>query len=557
MNKRILGVFSILIAFVISVNTGPVLLALQNKTITGEYPYYAFVEDPENPWNSIWEPLDATDSYEYSDDYFAVESPGTHSALRTMSYALALAGFENTADGYPNDTGVVNPKMQKLLGELGFTDYEYWDERSEEGGHSMGPSLAHKTISYTTSYGEDETKELIVLAPRNYNYFTEWLSNFNVGTEGDHAGFNESANLLVGRLNQYISKYGLTNYKIWMVGYSRGGAVIDLVGKKINQALSSYDMEAEDLYAYTFGAPRASVTETKYNNIHDVKDGNDLLLGYFFPEAWGFYNTGVYEEIHPADLTISTTSINTTDLVNSETVMSALISQEGLTIDEGTVNGREFMDDWVEFVDRAGLTREYFDTFVKPPLSNLMKVYQSRTLDKQGEFTDFIKNQSNGMLGMLLYHLMLDLASMSGSSTEEMIENFPLYQDLVKVLQGEATEADIAELADYAERYIGDYDEYVQLFGTDLAVTEEELTVIRTTIPELLRALGPIIVEDAKYTRENYGDNHSLYFLTTLIGNAETLVIGHIPESIMPILKSLHEEDLPVIPKVPNTGVGA
>ena len=77
MNKRILGVFSILIAFVISVNTGPVLLALQNKTITGEYPYYAFVEDPENPWNSIWEPLDATDSYEYSDDYFAVESPGT------------------------------------------------------------------------------------------------------------------------------------------------------------------------------------------------------------------------------------------------------------------------------------------------------------------------------------------------------------------------------------------------------------------------------------------------------------------------------------------------
>ena len=467
-----------MIAFLISVNTGSLVTALENETITGEYPYYAFVEDPENPWGSVWEPLDATDSYEYSDDYFAIESPGTHSALRTMSYALALAGFENQADGYPNDTGVLNPKMRKLLGELGFTDYEYWDERSEEDGHSMGTSLAHKTINYTTSYGENETKELIVLAPRNYNYFTEWLSNFNVGTEGDHAGFTESANLLVGRLDQYIANHGLTNYKIWMVGYSRGGAVIDLVGKKINQSLSKYDMQVEDLYAYTFGAPRASVTETKYSNIHDVKDGNDLLLGYFFPEAWGFYNTGTYEEIHPADLAISTKAINTTDLTNSATVMNALLSQEGLIIDEGEVNGKSFMDEWVNFVDRVGLTREYFDTVVKSPLSKLMKLYQSRTLDKQGEFTDFIKGREDGMLGMLLYHLLSDLGSMSGSSIEEMIDNFPLYQDLVKVLQGEATEEDITELADYLERYIGNYDEYVNMMGPDLAVTEDEISAI-------------------------------------------------------------------------------
>lgn len=557
MKKQIIRILILVVALVISVNTGPILLALKNEKVAGEYPYYAFIEDSENPWSSIWEPLDATGSYEYSDDYFAIESPGTHSALRTMSYALALAGFENQADGYPNDTGVVNPKMQKLLDELGFVDYEYWDEKSDEDGHSMGTSLAHKTITYTTGYGEDETKELIVLAPRNYNYFTEWLSNFNVGTEGDHKGFDESANLLVKRLDQYIDKHDLSNYKIWMVGYSRGGAVIDLVGKKVNQSLDKYDMEPDDLYVYTFGAPRASMEETKYSNIHDVKDGNDLLLGYFFPKAWGFYNTGLYEEIHPADLTIPATTINTTDLINSATVMNALLTREGLTIDEGTVNGKDFMDEWVEFVNKAGMTREYFDTVVKPPLSKLMKIYQSRTLDKQGELVDFIKGQSDGMLGMILYHLLPDLSSMDGSTPEEMIGNFPPYQDLVSILQGEATKEDIDELADYVERYIGEYDEYVNMFGENLMVSENEITVIRTAIPELLRALGPIIVEDAKYTRATYGDNHSLYYMTTLIRNAESLVYGHIPESLMPILEELHEEDPPKVPKVPNSGVAA
>ena len=69
-------------------------------SITATYPYYAFIENSDEPWETVWDALDATGTIEYSDGYFDVPSPGDHPELRAVSYALALAGFENGADGY-------------------------------------------------------------------------------------------------------------------------------------------------------------------------------------------------------------------------------------------------------------------------------------------------------------------------------------------------------------------------------------------------------------------------------------------------------------------------
>jgi hypothetical protein len=512
------------------------------QTTTVTYPYYGFVENPENPWSSVWDALDSTGTIEYSDDFFTVPSPGDHPELRALSYALALAGYENKADGYPSTETTPNPKLTNLLDQMGFSDYESWDLSSEEDGHSMGTTIANKTLAS----GQD----LIVIAPRNYNYMTEWLSNFNVGISGDHAGFTESANLIVNRLNQYLSTRNLSDYKIWIVGYSRGGAVVDLAAKNINEHIANYDMSSDDFYAYTFGAPRASITETKYTNIHDVKDGNDLLLGYVFPEIWGFYNTGIYEEIHPADLTITASVIDLTDLSDSSKVVQILFNNEGVTQDVGTINGRTFMDNWIDFVNTNGLTREYFDTEVKPPLSALMKAYQLRTIDKQSDFTNFIKDTSNGMLGRIAGNAFMDLmAGGYGETIEEAIANFPVYQELIRILRGTASDADIDDLLAHLTSYIGEYSDY-----TSPTITEEEFTVIKENLPKLIKALSPLIIADARYTTETYDDNYTLYYTYTLISNAETLVIGHIPESIMPILKSLipKADDLPLIP---DTGI--
>ena len=522
------------------------VFAANPDKITVTYPYYGFVEDPNHPWETVFDALDETGTVNYSDSYFSEPSPGDHPELRTVSYALALAGYENQADGYPFDPSKPNPKLYDLLNQLGFSDPESWDLSSEENGHSMGTTIAHKTLA--------TGQELIVVAPRNYNYMTEWLSNFNVGTTGDHAGFSESANFIVNRFNQYISDHNLTNYKTWAVGYSRGGAVIDLFGKAINANIENYEMTPDDFYVYTFGAPKASIEETNYTNIHDVKDGNDLLLGYVFPELWGFYNTGTYEEIHPADLNITTSVVNIAELSDPATAINILSDNDGLTEEAGTMNGRDYMDAWLEFVNENGLTREYFDSEVKAPLSAIMKIYQMRTIDRQSELTDFIKDTDKGLAGMVAGNALMDLMMGGyGSDLIESLANFPVYQDLVKILKGTATDADVDELLTKLTAYMGNYSDYEAAFGEAPFITEDEFNVIKTNLPELVKALSPLLIADAKYTQETFGEDYSLYYTYSLISNAENLVIGHIPESIMPILKSFIPEDEEDI-IVPNSG---
>ena len=514
-----------------------------DNTTTITYPYYGFVENPEKPWASVYDALDETDTIEYSDDFFSDPSPGDHPELRALSYALALAGYENQADGYPGtDPSNPYPKLKDMLNQMGFSDYQSWDIASESDGHSMGATIGHKTLP--------SGQELVVIAPRNYNYMTEWLSNFDVGTSGDHAGFTESAGYIKHNFDEYLSARNLDNYKLWVVGYSRGGAVVDLFAKTINENLNAYGIASDDFYAYTFGAPRASLTAPGYTNIHDVKDGNDLLLGYVFPELWGLYNTGTYEEIHPADLEIPSSVINIADLADPATAANILSDNEGLTEQVGTLNGREFMDSWVQFVTDQGLTREYFDTTVKAPLSEIMKLYQSRTLDKQSEFTNFIKDTSNGLAGMVAGNALYDLLFNYGGD----LSIFPTYNQLVSVLKGTATDADTDSLINTLTDYIGEYADYEAKLGVVPAISEAEFTTLKANLPRLVKALIPIIVADAAYTQSTFGENYSLYYTYTLIANAEKLVIGHIPESIMPILKSLIPEDEPIVPKVPNTG---
>ncbi len=516
-----------------------------SDSITVTYPYYGFVENPDHPWETVWDALDSTDTINYSDSYFSVPSLGDHPELRAVSYALALAGFENEADGYPSDSSISNPKLQHFLDQLGFGNYQKWDTKSDEDGHSMGTTIARKTLS--------DGQTLIVVAPRNYNYMTEWLSNFNVGTSGDHAGFSESAGYIKERLDEYIYTNHLSDYKIWMVGYSRGGAVVDLVAKMINENLSDYDMKADDFHVYTFGAPRASLTEPGYTNIHDVKDGNDLLLGYVFPELWGFYNTGIYEEIHPADLKIATSVINIAELADPNTAANILSNNDGLIEQVETMNGRDFMDTWIRFVTDNGLTREYFDAEIKEPLSAIMKLYQMRTLDKQGDFTGFISDTSKGLAGMVAGNAFYDLlANYAGD-----LASFPAYLDLVKVLKGTATDSEVDELIGILTDYMGQYSDYETKLGQAPSISETEFEILKENLPKLVKAISPFLIADAIYTQNTFGENYSLYYTYTLIDNAENLVIGHIPESIMPILKSLiptpneeAEEDI----KVPNSG---
>ncbi len=182
-----------------------------------------------------------------------------------------------------------------------------------------------------------------------------------------------------------------------------------------------------------------------------------------------------------------------------------------------------------------------------------MKLYQVRTLDKQCDFTGFISDTSKGLAGMVAGNAFYDLlVNYAGD-----LASFPAYLDLVKVLKGTATDSEVDELVIILTGYIGEYDDYETKLGQAPSISETEFEILKENLPKLVKAISPFLIADAIYTQNTFGENYSLYYTYTLIDNAENLVIGHIPESIMPILKSLipasneeAEEDI----KVPNSG---
>lgn len=101
--------------------------------------------------------------------------------------------------------------------------------------------------------------------------------------------------------------------------------------------------------------------------------------------------------------------------------------------------------------------------------------------------------------------------------------------------------------------------------GVEVLVVVEivlfEFEILKDNLPKLIKALSPILIADAVYTQNTFGEDYTLYYTYSLVNNAENLVIGHIPESIMPILKNLipksEEEEAEEDIKVPDSGSSA
>ena len=144
-----------------------------------------------------------------------------------------------------------------MVEDNGFTDFAVNQDYTEKMTKtSMGVACAHKQI---TDNGKPYT--LLVIAPRSAGYELEWGSNFMMGEEGDHEGFEISKNHILEFVKQYVSDYGIAgDIKVWTAGYSRGAAVTDLTAAALLRdpkgALGdSVTLTPENLYCYTFGTP--------------------------------------------------------------------------------------------------------------------------------------------------------------------------------------------------------------------------------------------------------------------------------------------------------------
>ena len=230
--------------------------------------------------------------YYYSDFYFNKAATIYNQSLATMSLCLAFSTYQS-------DDGIVTyQNAENVLSNCGFESimpYGYNKTTQKDG---IGTIIGMKQV---------EGKKLISVAVRSGGYGAEWSSNTKVDAYGDHFGFDQSADKVQGYIYSYIMKNKIEgDIKIWITGFSRGGAVATHTAAKLNNsggvtytidnAYKTASFSKNNIYAYGFATPAGAIGESKphsskYNNIFSVIDYNDPVP-LVAPSMWGFDRYG-------------------------------------------------------------------------------------------------------------------------------------------------------------------------------------------------------------------------------------------------------------------------
>ena len=280
---------------------------------------------------------DKADNYltvEYSDEYFAKNSSEYNTDLAYASTCLAGATMNSNLYGTDYSRKAVN--IRSFLQDVGCNDIkvnEGYTSRPTEKSN-IGVAVGCKDINVNnTKY------KLFVVGIRGGNYEGEWAGNVRVGASGDHQGFAEARDSVLGFVLPYIVEHTASgdNVKIWISGYSRSAATANLVGgwlstwlktgsKEIkgktptvtyaknydaklmrNTESASYDlsgrrMDANDVYCYPVNAPlggEKSVVDAnnKYCvGVHNLINPDDWIP-QVAPAWWGFARYGTDHDI--------------------------------------------------------------------------------------------------------------------------------------------------------------------------------------------------------------------------------------------------------------------
>lgn len=236
----------------------------------------------------------------YTDDYFRSSAdrsrPDVSLASASIHFAVAAFNAMDSAEYTDKDRNVRN-----LLTMLGYSDYDCSESfHQKPSDDSIAIAAAAKKPA-----GADYT--LMAVAVRGGGYEAEWSGNFSLGKVGNHTDFQQCADYCMTFLRQYVQDHHITGrVKLWLTGYSRGGAVGNIMAGEIDRgnALPGLTVRYEDLYAYFFEPPQGvevsnDPRNARYNNIWNFLNYNDVVplvamseLGfsrygrdYYYPDA--------------------------------------------------------------------------------------------------------------------------------------------------------------------------------------------------------------------------------------------------------------------------------
>lgn len=226
-------------------------------------------------------PKEYTFKFTYTNSLFTNKATKFNKDLALLSYGLAVSNQDKET-------------IATFYSDLGFSNVEYASEYDD------APKVDE--VGYTFATKEVNNFNLVAVSVRGFNYGAQWIDNFDLGEEGDHVGLIQKSTDVHNYLNQYVSKIDNDKpVKLWMAGYSRGGAIVNgLASKILSSPLTT--INKDDIYVYTFEAPRILVEEhaVKYDNVFNIINSADLVTK-LAPEEYGLYRCGIDVEIYSKD----------------------------------------------------------------------------------------------------------------------------------------------------------------------------------------------------------------------------------------------------------------
>lgn len=252
--------------------------------------------------------------FHFDESYFTKPdgSKKHNEQLATMSCILAYSAFSHFREGEKRYLNQDADLRYLLTGEAGGGKYEYPDYKGYETT-TLGFRWYRENKFYHTKATEDSiafsfatriiasTKSpIICVAIRGGGYEFEWSSNFNIGDlqEGKyHKGFYVASNQVITDLSEYVEMIKRTSkmpIKLWIVGYSRGGAVANITAHRIKTGrwMKDWGIASDDIYTYTFEAPAGIYSESeKVSGIYNRINYIDPIPRFVFKQ-WKFSRAG-------------------------------------------------------------------------------------------------------------------------------------------------------------------------------------------------------------------------------------------------------------------------
>ena len=242
------------------------------------------------PYKSSYDKTDKTLSVTYKDGFFTAENQKYDMDLSKVSLGLTMTTMKQKKSGSKyvwDDSNTKSFLKNTLKFDEGYNAYNQ-NKSLTDTSDKAAYAIAHKEVSID---GSDTA--IVAVAVRSADYGGEWYSNGQVSGGSDsklHKGFSGAAAKISDSVEAYMKDNGISgDAKIWITGFSRGGAVANLTGRML---VDRSAVKAENMYCYTFAAPLTTQKLSRsQRGIFNTVNSFDMIPDVPM-KSWGFGRYG-------------------------------------------------------------------------------------------------------------------------------------------------------------------------------------------------------------------------------------------------------------------------